>query len=309
MRFIPAWLYYRKLQFLHDSAVRWGSYLPDSLAHFLKWLPTFFSSYLSSTCSSCTFFTETISTEKLPCILRQIYVSQISVPIFYFVPFTFTFAWRAAVYWVAKSQTQCSAWTTAATTTTTTTTTTFTLCEIPLGLCLFSTTCYRSGPPSSWASSIACFFYWKFPISVIFAVMFPSFPRLSPHFSALCCSKRFWESSPQWLHFLTLQCMKGSLPTSPQGVLFYFLLTCKIQYIYFSLHSRFSATSYPDGCLILFLPLSLLSTPHSPRSPHISLTFSVHFPFLPNPPSANDLLLKKSMLIMNASLFSGFPCI
>ena len=205
MRFIPAWF---------------PCLLFKMTAYFLLFILS-----MSSTGSSCTFFTETISTEKLPCILRQIYISQISVPVFSFVPFTLTFAWRAAVYWVAKSQTQRSAWTTVAaatTTTTTTTTTTFTLCEIPLGLCLSSTTCYRSGPPSSWASSIACFFYWKFPISVIFPVMFASFPRLSPYFSALCCSKRFWESSPQWLHFLTLQCMKGSLPTSPQGVLFLF---------------------------------------------------------------------------------------
>lgn len=174
---------------------------------------------MSSTCSCCTFFTEETSTEKLLCILRQIYISQIYVPIFSFLPFTFTFAWRAAVYWVAVSQTQLSAWAT----TRTRTTTTFTLREIPLGLCLSSTTCYRSAPPSSWASSIACFFYWKFPISVIFAIMFPSFPRLSRHFSALCRSKRFWKSHlPNGCTSSLFSAWRVASPTSPQGALILF---------------------------------------------------------------------------------------
>ena len=173
---------------------------------------------MSSTCSCCTFFPEEISTEKLLCILRQIYISQISVPIFSFVPLTFTFAWRAAVYWVAKRQTQLSAWAT-----TRTKTTTFTLCEIPLGLCLSSTTRYRSGPPSSRASSIACFFYWKFPISVIFTITFPSFPRLSPHFSALCCSKRFWKGHlPNGCTSSLFSAWRVASPTSPQGALILF---------------------------------------------------------------------------------------
>ena len=212
-------------------------------------MTSYFRNFLSSTGSCCTFFTEEISTEWFLSILRQIYISQIFVPLFSFVPFTFTFAWRAAVRGIAESQTQLSAWTM--------TTKQHSLCmKYTLGLCLSSMTRYWSGPQYSWALSIACFFYWKFPIRVVFAIMFPSFPRLSLHFSALCHCKRFWKGHlPNGCTSLLFSAWKVTSPTSPQGALF--LFSTDLQNSIHMLLSSFKIFS----CIIprwLLIPLSSL---------------------------------------------------